>query len=102
MKRRASLEILYSSDDLAGLFGEDPALIHHLVAQGIHPPWVWRPRMKGPRWNENSIPAWRNILDHVEVSLNGNPKAPEHPLSVFSDPEKERPARAATLSRSGV
>lgn len=98
MKRKTPLIILNTADDIAKLFGEDPEFIRHLVAQGIHPLWVWRRRMSQPRWPDSSIPEWKQILDQVKANPNGNPILPEHPSQMFCDPGKGRPARAATQS----
>ncbi len=102
MQKLISLPHLHTSTEVAALLQADSGVIDRLVRCGCHPPWVWKPRWKEPRWDSSTIPEWRRILDTIDLAtLPKDPPPLQRPSEVFKKnrmgPTKAELATAARM-----
>jgi len=84
MGKSTLLPHLYLAEEMGTLLGQPPGLLTRLVRSRIHPPYVWKPPWREPRWPLSTVPQWLQILRSLDLSsLPENPPPLERPVDVF-------------------
>jgi hypothetical protein len=71
--------------EIAGLLGVTETLIRGLFARGIDPCWTWHEGWAEPRFDEEAVYQWREILERIVPTTSSNEIALlETPGQVFT------------------
>jgi len=76
----------------------DVAELERLIQCGIHPPYVWKPGWVEPKWDDNGVRVWAQILIDVDLDALADGNVPTRPpIRAYRSPTPDEIAAAAQM-----